>query len=235
MHSRAARALLLFVAATLPITARAQNRPPARASGSFQICKTNSNKALHDVEVRARTVTLPATERARYDALHAALGAETSLAECQARRKKIDSLIATFDEMATLAAPATRVGVKGQGGVVVRLRSGSTPGLVAYTSDQPVMGGMVQPGAETSCHSLVANGHSDWYLPSADDISAVWQSRAAIGGFKDSEFYWTSTRVHGQDYKAMARRWATGETYSWDTNDNGPSRALFQGRCVRKF
>jgi hypothetical protein len=235
MTVRLPRALLALAVTTPVSLLHAQGRPPARASGSFTNCKTSNNKALHDVEVHSRTATLPASERARYTTMHAALGPETSLAECRARGEKIDTLSNALNEMAALAAPATTVGVKGQGGIVVRLRSGSTYGLAAYTADQPVRGGMTQQSAIQSCSNLVANGHSDWYLPSAEDIGPVWHNRAAVGGFKDSEYYWTTTLVNGQDWKAYARRWSEGDTYSWNIHDDSPQRPLFQGRCVRKF
>ena len=236
MSARLSLALLAIVVVTSPDVLYAQRRPPANASGgSFTICKTNNNKALHDVEVHSRTVTLPASEGARYKTMHAALGPETSLAECRARGERIKTLASSLNAMAELAAPATRVGVKGEGGIVVRLRAGSTYGLAAYTEDQPVMGGMTQQSAIQSCDNLVANGHSDWYLPSAEDIGPVWHNRAAVGGFKDSQYYWTRTLVNGQDYKAYARRWSEGDTYSWDIHDQSAQRPLLQGRCVRKF
>lgn len=234
MNARLSLALLAIVVVTSPDVLYAQRRPPA-SGGSFTICKTNNNGALHDVEVRSRTVTLPVRERVRYDAMHAALGPETSLAECLARGERIRTLASSLNAMAELAAPATKVGVKGQGGIVVRLRSGSTYGLAAYTSDVPVKGGMTQQSAIQQCGDLVANGHSDWYLPSAEDIGAVWHNRVAVGGFNDSQHYWTSTLVNGQDWKAYARRWSEGDTYSWDIHDESARRPLLQGRCVRKF
>ena len=33
------------------------------------------------------------------------------------------------------------------------------------------------------CNDLIANGHDDWYLPSAPELNVIYQNNAAIGGF----------------------------------------------------
>lgn len=44
------------------------------------------------------------------------------------------------------------------------------------------------------CSDLVLNGYSDWYLPSRDELSLLYTSRVAIGGFTGGD-YWSSSEV----------------------------------------
>ena len=43
------------------------------------------------------------------------------------------------------------------------------------------------------CGDLALNGYNDWYLPSQDELNALYTSRLAIGGFASS-VYWSSTQ-----------------------------------------
>ena len=45
------------------------------------------------------------------------------------------------------------------------------------------------------CGDLVEGGYSDWYLPSQDELNALYTNRVAIGGFT-TNLYWTSTEVN---------------------------------------
>jgi len=42
------------------------------------------------------------------------------------------------------------------------------------------------------CNELVLNGYSDWFLPSKDELSLLYQHRRLIGGFAESP-YWSSS------------------------------------------
>ena len=42
------------------------------------------------------------------------------------------------------------------------------------------------------CGDLVEGGYSDWYLPSQDELNALYTNRVAIGNFT-TDRYWTST------------------------------------------
>jgi len=45
------------------------------------------------------------------------------------------------------------------------------------------------------CGDLVQGGYSDWYLPSKDELNALWVNRVAIGGFVNLQGYWSSTEI----------------------------------------
>lgn len=48
--------------------------------------------------------------------------------------------------------------------------------------------------AARKCGDLVLNGYSDWYLPSINELEILSNNRAAIGGFNNLEFYWSSSQ-----------------------------------------
>lgn len=47
--------------------------------------------------------------------------------------------------------------------------------------------------AAAICDDLVLNGYDDWYLPSKDELYKLYLNKTSIGGFSDSESYWSST------------------------------------------
>ena len=60
-----------------------------------------------------------------------------------------------------------------------------------------IMAGCAEAGiAARLCGDLVEGGFSDWYLPSKDELNALYTNKVAIGGFTNNP-YWTSTEVTG--------------------------------------
>jgi uncharacterized protein (TIGR02145 family) len=47
-------------------------------------------------------------------------------------------------------------------------------------------------GAAQACADLVLNGYSDWFLPSIQELTQLYNNRAAIGGFQNN-WYWSSS------------------------------------------
>jgi hypothetical protein len=43
------------------------------------------------------------------------------------------------------------------------------------------------------CYDLELNGYSDWYLPSIDELNKLYLNRVEIGGFNNTQSYWSST------------------------------------------
>lgn len=46
--------------------------------------------------------------------------------------------------------------------------------------------------AASLCDQLVLQGYNDWFLPSKNELSLLYQQRNAVGGFVEA-FYWSST------------------------------------------
>lgn len=77
------------------------------------------------------------------------------------------------------------------------------------------------------CNNLVSGGYSDWYLPSRDELTRLYNNRSSIGGFNNAS-YWSSSQV--------------GSTTAWSINfSNGSSSStstkstLMYVRAIRKF
>ncbi|MFH1766464.1 MAG: DUF1566 domain-containing protein, partial [Gemmatimonadota bacterium] len=80
--------------------------------------------------------------------------------------------------------------------------------------------------AASLCDQLVLNGFSDWFLPSKDELNALYLQETQLGGFIDG-FYWTSTE-HGEG-SAWEQVFNTGTQYY--ANKNFP----IQVRAIRAF
>lgn len=80
--------------------------------------------------------------------------------------------------------------------------------------------------AASLCDQLVLNGFGDWFLPSKDELNALYLSKALVGGFTE-DFYWTSTE-HGEG-SAWEQVFNTGAQYNANKN------SLIRVRAVRSF
>jgi hypothetical protein len=58
------------------------------------------------------------------------------------------------------------------------------------------------------CGDLTEGGYSDWYLPSKDELNALYVNRVAIGNFNAST-YWSSTEAN--DNEAYSQVFFTGQ------------------------
>ena len=59
-----------------------------------------------------------------------------------------------------------------------------------------IMAGCATAGiAARICGDLTQSGYSDWYLPSKDELNALYTNKAYIGGFADYA-YWSSSEYH---------------------------------------
>ena len=43
------------------------------------------------------------------------------------------------------------------------------------------------------CDDLKISGYDDWFLPSKDELYLLYQNRDKIGGFSDTDIYWSSS------------------------------------------
>jgi len=75
--------------------------------------------------------------------------------------------------------------------------------------------------------SITDGGYNDWYLPSKDELYAIYPNKIAIGGFADA-YYWTSSDL-GNIYSV----WQLDFTYGSSTNE--PKAGTFHVRAIRSF
>lgn len=239
MHARTSRLVIILALAAFPVLLQAQ-RGGAGGTGPLKACRAKNRNSLQKVETNYASVRVPKADQDRYTALHSPLqNVGNNLAECEANGPKIVELGKVVDGIVARAKanPVYMVGDKALGGVVVNVDSAGKHGLVSATEDEPAMGGMWYGAAVNACHVKVAGGHSDWYLPSSAELGHVWRQRAIVGNFqaKGYGYYWTNTKMFQQDNKVYWVRWSDQFSGWTDVNDNGPSRGLFNTRCVRKF
>jgi len=117
-----------------------------------------------------------------------------------------------------------RIGQDYQGGRVFYLNPADGGGLIAAPADQStyvqfgcfgehIEGTSTEKGtgakntkiltaacnslymAAKTCDTLSLNGYHDWYVPSRDELSLLWEKRDTIGGFVP-EWYWSSSEYN---------------------------------------
>ena len=81
------------------------------------------------------------------------------------------------------------------GGFVVYEKNGH--GLVAAITD---LGKLDWNSAKTACDELILNGYSDWYLPSKEELNALYVNlnKLGVGGFV-GYYYWSSAEFDEQE------------------------------------
>lgn len=84
--------------------------------------------------------------------------------------------------------------------------------------------------AAALCRALTAGGRDDWYLPARDELSVLYENRAAIGGFDTSggpgSWYWASTEAGDR---------ALGRVFDDSTATFTEAKGMsFSVRCVRR-
>jgi hypothetical protein len=104
-------------------------------------------------------------------------------------------------------------------------------GRAFYAAAKDAPEGMSWDDAVAHARSSTAHGHSDWRLPSQDELNVMFNNRAAIGGFNLSGsfpagWYWSSSE--NTSYTARGQRFSDG-----NQNSNTKSSGL-SVRCVRR-
>jgi hypothetical protein len=81
----------------------------------------------------------------------------------------------------------TAVGAAAQG-TAIGTGATNTTAIINQTVEAVTCTG----GAAYLCYHLNQGGYSDWFLPSFDELTQMWNNRAIIGGFKE-DWYWSSS------------------------------------------
>jgi hypothetical protein len=82
--------------------------------------------------------------------------------------------------------------------------------------------------AARKCADLSLNGYSDWYLPSKDELTILYNNRTAIGGFDNNELYWSSSEWTASS--AYTLDFKDGKYYGYTKYPNG-----CKSRAIRSF
>ena len=82
------------------------------------------------------------------------------------------------------------------------------------------------------CGTLEANGYSDWFLPSKDELNLLYTKRGDLGGFDvtsgyPASYYWPSTE--GNIYNAWYQNFNNG------VQNYYVKHGAISVRCVRRF
>ena len=64
------------------------------------------------------------------------------------------------------------------------------------------------------CADLVLEGFSDWFLPSKDELSLMYNNlrKKNLGDFRDSRYYWSSSEDDKNKYNAWTMRFSVGSS-----------------------
>jgi hypothetical protein len=149
--------------------------------------------------------------------------------------------------------PFPQVGTYYEGGIVIYLDGTGLHGLTAQQSDQAYTyygcnGSLIgatrtaiyegdyntnllnancgDAQAANACYNLVLNGKSDWYLPSIDELTLIYNQQAFLGTFQNNN-YWSSSEIDsGLAWKHL-----------FPSGSPGAQIKTFMGsiRCIREF
>ncbi|MFO7791236.1 MAG: DUF1566 domain-containing protein [Bacteroidales bacterium] len=75
------------------------------------------------------------------------------------------------------------------------------------------------------CDTMTAYGYDDWYLPSKDELNAIYQQKDTLGSFSE-DFYWSSTEYDEENV------WVQDFTDGTQTENSKSTYNYF--RCVRR-
>jgi hypothetical protein len=86
-------------------------------------------------------------------------------------------------------------------------------------------------GAAGVCNDLVLNGYSDWFLPSKDELTELFNQRNVIGLNSFANFYWSSSEWDGDPQNvAWVQYFKTvptpGQEYDYKSYDYYATRAV---------
>jgi hypothetical protein len=79
-------------------------------------------------------------------------------------------------------------------GTAIGMGQANTLAIITACSDTGI--------AASICHNLALNGHNDWFLPSKDELTQLFNQRNVVGGFA-SYYYWSSSQydANNADYQ----------------------------------
>ncbi len=85
-----------------------------------------------------------------------------------------------------------KIGERYGGGIIFYVDATGQRGLIAAESDLPGGDIYTWEAAKKACRELVKNGHSDWRLPTKEELNKLYKKRSVVGGFA-GYVYWSSS------------------------------------------
>jgi hypothetical protein len=215
------------------------------AFATVQECRASNTKVLADVEAQRKVAKLTTQQDAQYQTLWRSAVSRDSIAERQ-RGNELRACEGQSNRIATLQQgltammpPAMKVGDRAKGGIVFNVTDFGQHGLVAQEQDCNTKWFRISWQAATSECATAKGGFNDWYLPSSGELALLYQAKAAVPNLRN-EAYWSSTKLTFGPMKEWDNQvyfvsMADGSSIWAYVNDNGPNRALFNSRAIRKF
>ena len=146
----------------------------------------------------------------------------------------------------TIAAQPYHIGDNYGGGIIFYIDDTRLHGLIAAPNDQSagapwgcinttigststdigagqanttrIVNGCSSPNiAARICNNLDLNGHTDWFLPSEEELDQMYIQRTTIGGFSDG-YYWCSSEVNAE--AASIKYFGYSSPYNADYKDH---------------
>lgn len=78
------------------------------------------------------------------------------------------------------------------------------------------------------CHDLALGEHSDWFMPSRDELNEMYTQKGIIGGFSITNSYWNSSEYASN--MAGSQNFSTGNQGTTAAKNN-----FFRVRAIRRF
>jgi hypothetical protein len=188
------------------------------ADDNLNEAQIQKNKA--DSALTVANDALKEAQKQKNKADSALIVANGALKEAQIQKNKADSNFKNLQEL-----KKTVIGAEYEGGIVFYWNDKTGKhGLIAAETD---LGEFNWQQAKDTCAHLTLNGHSDWRLPTDDELGALYANRNVVGGF-ELAIYWSSTEYN--ELKAFC------QTFDYGIADNYNMKALkYRVRPVRAF
>jgi hypothetical protein len=104
-------------------------------------------------------------------------------------------------------------------GTVIGTGQANTTSIISYQGN----GGY----AAKECNDLDISGYTDWYLPSINELTEMYNQRANISGINTSAYYWSSSQVNATN--------AYRKLFSSGTNSSVSKSTMCCFRAIRSF
>ena len=128
-------------------------------------------------------------------------------------------LVATVADISTSAEwGCNNILISGADGIAIGTGNQNTIDILAECSTPGI--------AARLCGDLIEGGYSDWYLPSKDELNALYINQVAVGGFTSS-LYWSSTEF--VSYAAWVQDFTDGQQFDF------AKLATHRVRAIRSF